>query len=198
MSVLHNPRAGQTPSQIDARKQKRSFEVAILKRAADLAQRIGAASASEAITEPAVSAVIIPISQDQATALPVEIVPVECNAVFVSADAALDLGAAVDPAPVISIDRVQRAIAREYGVTRMDLISPRRTKDIVLPRQIAMYLARQMTPRSLPEIARRFGNRDHTTAIHAVRKIAAMVEADPAVADRVSYLKARISSGAGI
>ncbi|MCQ0989437.1 chromosomal replication initiator protein DnaA [Jiella sp. LLJ827] len=71
----------------------------------------------------------------------------------------------------VRIEDILKFVSRHYNVTRTDLLSSRRTKTIVRPRQIAMYLAKTMTPRSLPEIGRRFGGRDHTTVLHAVRKI---------------------------
>ena len=66
-------------------------------------------------------------------------------------------------------------VARQYNVSRSDLLSSRRTANVVRPRQVAMYLAKTLTLRSLPEIGRRFGGRDHTTVLHAVRKIEALV-----------------------
>ncbi|MEX6507058.1 chromosomal replication initiator protein DnaA [Jiella sp. M17.18] len=71
----------------------------------------------------------------------------------------------------VRIEDILKFVSRHYNVSRTDLLSARRTKTIVRPRQIAMYLAKTMTPRSLPEIGRRFGGRDHTTVLHAVRKI---------------------------
>ena len=68
---------------------------------------------------------------------------------------------------------IQRMVARQYNVSRADLLSSRRTANVVRPRQVAMYLAKTLTLRSLPEIGRRFGGRDHTTVLHAVRKIGA-------------------------
>ena len=70
-----------------------------------------------------------------------------------------------------------------------DLLSSRRTANVVRPRQIAMYLAKMLTPRSLPEIGRRFGGRDHTTVLHAVRKIEALVDGDKALAEEIELLK---------
>ena len=72
-----------------------------------------------------------------------------------------------------NIDTIQSAVARFFGVKVQDLKGPRRTRQMVVPRQIAMYLARQHTGLSLPEIGKRFGNRDHTTVLHAVRKVKA-------------------------
>ncbi|MBO9711527.1 chromosomal replication initiator protein DnaA [Sphingomonas sp.] len=71
----------------------------------------------------------------------------------------------------ITIDEIQRAVSSHFDVKQLDLISERRAVAIARPRQIAMYLAKRLTTRSLPEIGRKFGNRDHSTVIHAVRRI---------------------------
>lgn len=92
----------------------------------------------------------------------------------------------------IRIEDIQRAVARKYNVSRSDLLSSRRTANVVRPRQMAMYLAKTMTLRSLPEIGRRFGGRDHTTVLHAVRKLEALVEKDPTISDTAENLKAEI------
>lgn len=78
-----------------------------------------------------------------------------------------------------TVDSIQSGVARFFGVKVTDLKGPRRTKQVVVPRQIAMYLARKHTNLSLPEIGRRFGNRDHTTVLHAVRKVGAVRGTDP-------------------
>jgi hypothetical protein len=87
------------------------------------------------------------------------------------------------------IARIQRVVASEFGISVQAMISERRTANIVLPRQIAMFLAKETTLRSLPEIGRRFGNRDHTTALHAVCKIRALIESDAKVATTIHRLK---------
>ncbi|MCI5078023.1 chromosomal replication initiator protein DnaA [Oricola sp.] len=89
----------------------------------------------------------------------------------------------------IRIEDIQRAVSRHYNVSRTDMLSNRRTRQIVKPRQIAMYLAKMMTPRSLPEIGRRFGGRDHTTVLHAVRKVEAMIADDTKLAKELELLK---------
>jgi chromosomal replication initiator protein len=89
----------------------------------------------------------------------------------------------------IKIEDIQRVVARQYNVSRSDLLSSRRTANVVRPRQVAMYLAKTLTLRSLPEIGRRFGGRDHTTVLHAVRKIEALVGKDTALQDEVESLK---------
>ena len=78
---------------------------------------------------------------------------------------------------------------RQLHVSRQDLVSARRTKVIVRPRQIAMYLSKTLTPRSLPEIGRRFGNRDHTTVLHAVRKVEDLITKDTQMAEDIETLK---------
>lgn len=92
--------------------------------------------------------------------------------------AARDLISPIEPKK-IRIEDIQRETARHFNVTRGDLISARRTANVVKPRQLAMYLSKTLTLRSLPDIGRRFGGRDHTTALHAVRKIEALIPKDP-------------------
>jgi chromosomal replication initiator protein len=102
-----------------------------------------------------------------------------------------DLVGAREPRRV-RIEDIQRIVARHFNVSKADLLSSRRTRTIVRPRQIAMYLAKMLTPRSLPEIGRRFGGRDHTTVLHAVRKIEELIEGDSALADEIELLKRQI------
>jgi chromosomal replication initiator protein len=75
------------------------------------------------------------------------------------------------PAKRVTIDDIQRAVSAHFDVKQLDLVSARRAQAIARPRQVAMYLAKRLTTRSLPEIGRKFGNRDHSTVIHAVRRI---------------------------
>ena len=89
----------------------------------------------------------------------------------------------------VRIEDIQRIVSKHFNVTRADLNSARRTRTIVRPRQIAMFLCKVMTPRSLPEIGRHFGNRDHTTVLHAVRKIENLTHTDTALADEIELLK---------
>jgi len=89
----------------------------------------------------------------------------------------------------VRIEDIQKIVARQFNVSRNDLLSNRRTRVIVRPRQVAMYLAKVMTPRSLPEIGRRFGGRDHTTVLHAVRKIEALSSEDQKLAREIELLK---------
>ncbi|MDP3409436.1 chromosomal replication initiator protein DnaA [Bosea sp. (in: a-proteobacteria)] len=89
----------------------------------------------------------------------------------------------------VKIEDIQKLVATRYNVSRADILSERRTAAVVKPRQIAMYLAKALTPRSLPEIGRRFGGRDHTTVLHAVRKIEKAITEDRSLHDEVDLLK---------
>lgn len=88
----------------------------------------------------------------------------------------------------VRIDDILRIVGRHYSVPRADLLSPRRARSIVRPRQVGMYLAKKLTPRSLPEIGRRFGGRDHSTVLHAVRKIEELIKTDDKLAREVNLL----------
>jgi chromosomal replication initiator protein len=92
----------------------------------------------------------------------------------------------------VRIEEIQRIVARQYNVSRSDLLSARRTANVVRPRQIAMYLAKTLTLRSLPEIGRRFGGRDHTTVLHAVRKIENLIGNDTTLAAEIEVLKGQL------
>jgi chromosomal replication initiator protein len=89
----------------------------------------------------------------------------------------------------VKIEDIQKLVASHYSVTRADILSSRRTATVVKPRQIAMYLAKTLTLRSLPEIGRRFGGRDHTTVLHAVRKIEGLSHADRSLNEELELLK---------
>jgi chromosomal replication initiator protein len=92
----------------------------------------------------------------------------------------------------IRIEDILRVIVRHFGVSRGDILSQRRHRSVVWPRQIGMYLAKQMTARSLPEIGRRFGNRDHTTVLHAIRKIEGELKDDARLREELDDLKKQI------
>ena len=96
----------------------------------------------------------------------------------------------------IRIEDIQRIVARHYNVSKTELLSNRRTRTIVKPRQVAMYLAKVMTPRSLPEIGRRFGGRDHTTVLHAVRKIENLSGTDEKMEQELELLRRLINDQA--
>ncbi len=89
----------------------------------------------------------------------------------------------------ITIEEIQRKVAEHYNIRLSDMIGPRRMRTIARPRQMAMYLAKQLTSRSLPEIGRRFGGRDHTTVMHGVRRIEDLMATDSQIADDVELLR---------
>lgn len=103
-----------------------------------------------------------------------------------------DLFQGVEPRR-IKIEDILRIISRHFGVSKGDLLSQRRHRSVVWPRQIGMYLAKQLTHRSLPEIGRRFGNRDHTTVLHAIRKIEGVISEDTGLRDEIEDLKKLLS-----
>lgn len=89
----------------------------------------------------------------------------------------------------VSIEEIQRKVAEHYNVRLSDLIGPKRVRTIARPRQIAMYLAKKMTTRSLPEIGRRFGGRDHTTIMHGIRKVEELKASDHQMAEDIDLLR---------
>jgi chromosomal replication initiator protein len=89
----------------------------------------------------------------------------------------------------VKIEDIQKLVATHFNVSRADILSSRRTATVVRPRQIAMYLAKVLTLRSLPEIGRRFGGRDHTTVLHAVRKIEGLSHKDGQLSEELELLK---------
>jgi chromosomal replication initiator protein len=95
----------------------------------------------------------------------------------------------------VSIDRIQELVAGRFGLSLDELCGDRRSQNIVYPRQVAMYLSRELTDSSLPKIGKQFGGRDHTTVIHATSKIARMIREDRSVYNLVQELTARIKQG---
>ncbi len=88
----------------------------------------------------------------------------------------------------VTIEDIQKRVAAHFNVRHADMFSERRSRSVARPRQIAMYLAKQLTQRSLPEIGRKFGGRDHTTVMHAVRKIEELKATDVNIAEDVEIL----------
>ena len=88
----------------------------------------------------------------------------------------------------MSIDNIQRVVAEYYKIKVSDLHSKRRSRSVARPRQVAMYLAKDLTNHSLPEIGESFGGRDHTTVLHACRKIKELLEEDADIAEDVKNL----------
>ena len=89
----------------------------------------------------------------------------------------------------VTVEEIQRRVAEHYNLRLSDLIGPKRVRTIARPRQVAMYLAKQLTSRSLPEIGRRFGGRDHTTVMHGVRRIEELKAHDHQIAEDLELLR---------
>jgi len=98
----------------------------------------------------------------------------------------------VTPSGALCIRTIQRTVCDVYGVEMSDLLSARRTANVVRPRQVSMYLARELTALSLPRIARATGDRDHTTTYHAHRKIERLLKSDDELAAKIALIKERL------
>jgi chromosomal replication initiator protein len=94
--------------------------------------------------------------------------------------------------PEVSVERIQETVIDRFGISMQELVGDRRSQSIVYPRQVAMYLCRELTDSSLPKIGKKFGGRDHTTVIHATSKIAKLIQEDRSVYNLVQELTARI------
>lgn len=135
----------------------------------------------------------IKIREVKVTKTSIPVVPCSGEIVFLSRSGIPESPEVVRRARVLNVDLIQREVADAFNLSRADMISERRTKNIVLPRQIAMYLARTMTPRSMPDIGRRFGNRDHTTILHAISKVSRLIETDLEFRGKVDAIKELIA-----
>jgi chromosomal replication initiator protein len=93
-----------------------------------------------------------------------------------------------EPQKLITVDSIQRCVAEEYGVSLQDLKLRRRNKNIVLPRQIAMFLSRELTDLSFPEIGNFFGGKDHTTVLHSYNKIKNQLSNDEHLKDKINKI----------
>ena len=94
----------------------------------------------------------------------------------------------------VTIEEIQKRVAEHWNIRLADMSSARRARAVARPRQVAMYLAKQLTSRSLPEIGRRFGDRDHTTVMHAVSRVGELMERDAGFADDVELLRRMLES----
>jgi len=92
----------------------------------------------------------------------------------------------------VTIGEIQRGVADHYAIKLSDLLSPRRARSVARPRQIAMFLSKELTSKSLPEIGRQFGNRDHTTIMHGVKRVIQLCKEDPSIREDVEMLRRRL------
>lgn len=109
------------------------------------------------------------------------------------------LGIAPEPTLVsvrgrLTVKRIQEVVSAYFDIDEAEMRSSRRGRDVARPRQVAMYLARKLTPKSLPDIGRRFGGRDHTTVLHATRVIEALMAIDGEIATDVELLTKRLAA----
>jgi len=94
----------------------------------------------------------------------------------------------------VTVEEIQRKVSEHFNMRLSDMLGPKRARNIARPRQIAMYLAKELTSRSLPEIGRRFGGRDHTTILYGVRKVEEMRGTDSQLAEDVELLRRLLQS----
>lgn len=124
-----------------------------------------------AVVEP----VVVPIVEQEEEAEPVEVVVLPV------------------PAPKLTIEAIKRAVCQHYGISHNEIISDHRNHRVVRPRQVGMYLSRKLTPRSYPEIGRKFGGRDHGTVISGCRRVVRLIEANPDFASDVAAIEEFLS-----
>jgi chromosomal replication initiator protein len=94
----------------------------------------------------------------------------------------------------VTINEIQKHVAEHFNIKMAEMTSARRARIVARPRQVAMFLSKQLTSRSLPEIGRQFGGRDHTTVMHAVKRIEELIAADRAFAEDVELLRRSLQS----
>jgi chromosomal replication initiation ATPase DnaA len=134
----------------------------------------------------------IPITEtrEAVTVVPVRAVTPEAP-VLITGDSVCEVR------PRVTIDAVKRVVCAEFGVTHIDLISPRRLRAVARPRQVVMLIASRETLQSLHEIGRHLGGRDHTTVLHGIRTMEALIAGDAELAARVARCTARVRGEAG-
>jgi hypothetical protein len=171
-----------TKTQVEAYTRRRNFHLAIEQKAAELA-----ASSIEAPPHE--------VKSLEPESLAAETDPPKPPAISQPPGASA-VSYETKPVAYPSIAEILEAVANYFRVSVMDLKSARRTHDVVLPRHIAMYLSKELTPFSLPVIGRHIGGKDHTTVLNGVRKVTRLVQTDREVAFNVVLLLAQITRAA--
>lgn len=169
-----------TPTQRKAVERSRAFRENIAAKAAELAER-KTRLALTAVPIAALEAPLINTPAVQVVHSGAEVDPETVNWFVV-------LASAPRHADYPTIREIQVAVCKHYGVKLSELLSKRRTADIVGPRQVAMFLCKRLTPHSLPQVGRRFGGRDHTTVLHAVNKMKHLETRNPEIAEDIAIL----------
>jgi chromosomal replication initiator protein len=98
----------------------------------------------------------------------------------------------------VTIEEIQKAVVEHYSIRMADMTSARRSRAVARPRQMAMYLAKQLTPRSLPEIGKKFGGRDHTTVMHGIKKIEADIKNDDRMQRQLMQIRQQLYGQAAV
>lgn len=136
---------------------------------------------------------------DNAKGVSVEVLSTDINSVTITSSRAIETRAllravteVMSEPRCITVEQIMRAVCKEYGVTKMDLKSHRRTANLVRPRHVVAFLSRSMTDRSFPEIGRRLGNRDHTSILRGYRKMLRLLETDTELQGRVAKITAEL------
>jgi hypothetical protein len=189
-----------TPTQAKAAAQRNAFYAKIVERAGALkadkmkeaTAGLGAPVRVSALKKPASAELELVAGEnaDGSIALLAKLGAMrsEVASTLEQIDYAIEVAEASASPAYPSIAQIQVMVARRFRVTRADICSQRRGKDIVLPRMVAAYLCKELTPFSLPALGKHFGGRDHTTILHAVRKITARLPRDPDLALNVALL----------
>lgn len=162
-----------TPTQLESHERSKRFRASIAKRAAEISPEAQLRALMMAPPPPKPKP-------------PVELLPVQNAAIADAAAFAFLASWKHEIAHIIEV------VARDFNVSLADILSLRRDQRSVKPRHIAMYLSKEMTTRSLPDIGRRFGGKDHTTILHAVKKIGRLIEQDAELAGRIEKIKAAL------
>ncbi|MFZ5713057.1 MAG: helix-turn-helix domain-containing protein [Bradyrhizobium sp.] len=167
-----------TPTQRQAIARSRNFREAIAAKAAELAER----KAMAALSALRIAAIEAPLTKHPEVKIVVtDLVP--------EPSTGWSIAVAPEAKPIYpQVRDIQIAVCKHFDVKLLDMLSKRRTAEIVKPRQIAMYLAKTLTLKSLPDIGRRFGGRDHTTALHAIRKMEGLILLDDGLAHDIAIL----------
>lgn len=177
-----------TPTQRSAIIRHRSFRETIAAKAAELADR----KANEALNALRLVSLETPLSLTPSLqAVTMEDVPAEADPLAQNWFEVLPAEPKRSDYPAIR--DIQKAVCKHFDVTLIDMLSRRRTADIVKPRQLAMYLGKKLTLHSLPQIGRRFGGKDHTTVLHSVQKMERLCLQDSALAHDIAILTETIT-----
>jgi hypothetical protein len=171
-----------TPTQRQAVERRASFHASIAAKAAELADRRTRLKLA-AIPIAAIEAPLIRTPEVEVVDPDAEVDQSDSNWFVVLAPGQDHL----------SVRDIQKAVCKYYGVKLEEMLSQRRTADIVLPRQVAMFLCKELTSRSLPELGRRFGGRDHTTVLHGVRKIPRIAYDDASLAQDLVIIREKLT-----